>query len=73
MQFTYPLRKDSPVFQDLNLTLPQGSVTALIGRRCSSLISVFSYQSLPRQFLPCTHVVTKILAEGDLEANNYHT
>jgi ABC-type multidrug transport system fused ATPase/permease subunit len=33
VQFTYPLRKDRPVFQDLSLTLPQGSVTALVGRR----------------------------------------
>ena len=33
VEFTYPLRKDRPVLQDLNLTIPQGTVTALVGRR----------------------------------------
>ena len=34
INFTYPLRKDRPVLTNLNLTLPKGSVTALVGRRC---------------------------------------
>ena len=44
VQFAYPLRKARPVFHDLNLTLPLGSVTALIGRRSSP----FSFPGIPK-------------------------
>lgn len=29
--FAYPTRKDSPIFQDLNLSVPAGSVMAVVG------------------------------------------
>lgn len=31
VSFSYPMRKDAPVFQDLSLSVPAGSVMAVVG------------------------------------------
>ena len=41
VEFTYPLRQDRPVLKDLSLTIPQGKVTALVGRRSAAPMCCF--------------------------------
>lgn len=31
VSFAYPTRKDAPIFQDLSLSVPSGSVMAVVG------------------------------------------
>jgi ABC-type multidrug transport system fused ATPase/permease subunit len=40
VHFAYPVRPDVPVLVDLNLTLPRGKVTAVVGRSGSGKSTV---------------------------------
>ncbi|XP_042624846.1 ATP-binding cassette sub-family B member 10, mitochondrial-like [Cyprinus carpio] len=54
--FAYPTRKDSPIFQDLNLSVPAGSVMAVVGSSGSGKSTLVSL--LLRLYDPDSGVVT---------------
>eukprot|EP00983_Pelagomonas_calceolata_P039167 1137064-Pelagomonas_calceolata.AAC.2 len=49
VQFSYPVRPDTPVLNNLDLVLPRGSVTALVGRSGSGKSTIAALLSRYRE------------------------